>query len=43
MTDQLAELIRLWNRLNDGQREGVLRLLRIIVEEGEEDDDEARA
>lgn len=39
--DQLSELIRLWNCLDDSQREGILGLLRIIiiVEEGGRDDD----
>lgn len=37
-TDQLSELIRLWNCLNDGQREAVLRLMKTIAEEEEEDD-----
>lgn len=34
-TDQLNELTRLWNRLDDDQRKGVLRLLQVIVEERE--------
>lgn len=47
-TDQLSELIRLWNCLDSGQREGVLRLLRAIIREEAQiivegkDDDETR-
>lgn len=37
-TAQLDELLELWDCLDNGQREGLLRLLRAIIEESPDED-----